>query len=161
MRQIKAPLDLSWVYGELAPYSEIGRPSIDPVLVIRMLIIGYMFAMPMNMLLSAAPYIVVEELESQVLGDREAATQPQRRPRPEQREPGQPSLGRGLAQMQEPGRGRPWGVVTSTEFVSAKLALIPASCAAVAHRGSGKRRNRVPPCGGAPTPDDPVVAHRL
>jgi hypothetical protein len=28
-------LDLSWVYAELAPYySEIGRPSIDPVLMI-------------------------------------------------------------------------------------------------------------------------------
>jgi transposase len=38
-------LDLSWVYTELAPhYSEIGRPSIDPVLMIRMLIIGYVFA---------------------------------------------------------------------------------------------------------------------
>jgi len=38
-------LDLSWVYTELAPYySEIGRPSIAPVLMIRMLIIGYVFA---------------------------------------------------------------------------------------------------------------------
>ena len=33
------------VYGELAPYySTIGGPSIDPVLMIRMLIIGYVFA---------------------------------------------------------------------------------------------------------------------
>jgi transposase len=32
-------------YGELAPYySEIGRPSINPVLMIQMLIIGYVFA---------------------------------------------------------------------------------------------------------------------
>ena len=45
MRKISALLDLSWVYAELAPYySEIGRPSIDPVLMIRMLIIGYVFA---------------------------------------------------------------------------------------------------------------------
>jgi transposase len=45
VRQIAALLDVSWVYGELAPYySEIGRPSIDPVLMIRMLIIGYVFA---------------------------------------------------------------------------------------------------------------------
>ena len=45
VRQIAAFLDLSWVYTELAPYySEIGRPSIDPVLMIRMLIIGYVFA---------------------------------------------------------------------------------------------------------------------
>jgi hypothetical protein len=43
--KIGALLDLSWVYAELAPYySETGRPSIDPVLVIRMLIIGYVFA---------------------------------------------------------------------------------------------------------------------
>jgi transposase len=45
VRQIGALLDLSWVYAELAPhYSEIGRPSIEPVLMIRMLIIGYVFA---------------------------------------------------------------------------------------------------------------------
>jgi transposase len=45
VRKIGAILDLSWVYAELAPYySEIGRPSIDPVLMIRMLIIGYVFA---------------------------------------------------------------------------------------------------------------------
>jgi transposase len=38
-------LDLSWVHAELEPYySELGRPSIDPVLMIRMLIIGYVFA---------------------------------------------------------------------------------------------------------------------
>jgi len=45
VRKIKVLLDLSWVYAELAPYySEIGRPSIDPELMIRMLIIGYVFA---------------------------------------------------------------------------------------------------------------------
>ena len=45
VRKISALLDLSWVYAELASYySEIGRPSIDPVLMIRMLIIGYVFA---------------------------------------------------------------------------------------------------------------------
>jgi transposase len=45
VRKIRALLDLSWVYAELAPYySEIGRPSVDPVLMIRMLIIGYVFA---------------------------------------------------------------------------------------------------------------------
>ena len=45
VRKIRGLLDLSWVYAELAPYySEIGRPSIDPVLMIRMLIIGYVFA---------------------------------------------------------------------------------------------------------------------
>jgi transposase len=44
-RQIDAVLDLSWVHRELAPYySHTGRPSIDPVLMIRMLIVGYVFA---------------------------------------------------------------------------------------------------------------------
>jgi transposase len=40
-RKIAAVLDLSWVYGELAPhYPTLGRPSVDPVLMLRMLIIG-------------------------------------------------------------------------------------------------------------------------
>src|SRR5215510_5992380 len=42
---IAGVLDLSWVRAELAPhYSHTGRPSIDPVLMIRMLIVGYVFA---------------------------------------------------------------------------------------------------------------------
>jgi len=45
VRAIAAVVDLSWVHSELAPfYSQIGRPSIDPELMIRMLIIGYVFA---------------------------------------------------------------------------------------------------------------------
>jgi transposase len=45
VREIADVLDLSWVHNELAPhYSSIGRPSIDPVLMIRMLIVGYVFA---------------------------------------------------------------------------------------------------------------------
>ena len=45
VRTIAIVLDLSWIRNELAPhYSPIGRPSIDPVLMIRMLIIGYVFA---------------------------------------------------------------------------------------------------------------------
>jgi transposase len=45
VRQIDCLLDLSWVHKELAPYySHTGRPSIDPVLMIRMLIVGYVFA---------------------------------------------------------------------------------------------------------------------
>jgi len=46
VRQIDAVLDLSWVHGELRPcYSHTGRPSIDPVLMIRMLLVGYLFAL--------------------------------------------------------------------------------------------------------------------
>jgi len=45
VRQIDGVLDLDWVHKELAPYySHTGRPSIDPVLMIRMLIMGYVFA---------------------------------------------------------------------------------------------------------------------
>jgi len=44
VRAIAGVLDLSWVRAELAPhYSALGRPSIDPVLMIRMLIVGYVF----------------------------------------------------------------------------------------------------------------------
>ena len=44
-RQIDGVLDLDRVRKELAPYySHTGRPSIDPVLMIRMLIVGYVFA---------------------------------------------------------------------------------------------------------------------
>src|SRR3954468_13799508 len=45
VRAIAGVLDLSWVRAELAPYySHTGRPSIDPELMIRMLILGYVFA---------------------------------------------------------------------------------------------------------------------
>lgn len=52
VRKIDAVLDLSWVHAELAPhYPSIGRPSIDPVLMIRMLIIGYVFGLRSERLL--------------------------------------------------------------------------------------------------------------
>jgi transposase len=52
VREIAGVLNLSWVHGELAPYySRLGRPSIDPVLMIRMLIIGYAFAIRSERLL--------------------------------------------------------------------------------------------------------------
>ena len=45
IREIAAVLDLKWVYAELAPhYPRLGRPSVDPVLMLRMLLIGYLFA---------------------------------------------------------------------------------------------------------------------
>ena len=44
LRRIDAVLDLSWLRAELAPhYSHTGCPSIDPELMIRMLIVGYCF----------------------------------------------------------------------------------------------------------------------
>jgi transposase len=52
VREIAGVLDLSWVHAELGPYySPLGRPSIDPVLMIRMLIAGYVFAIRSERLL--------------------------------------------------------------------------------------------------------------
>jgi transposase len=45
VRKIDAAFDLSWLRSALAPhYSSMGRPSIDPELMIRMLVVGYVFA---------------------------------------------------------------------------------------------------------------------
>jgi transposase len=45
VRKIDAALDLSWLRSELAPhYSSLERPSIDPELMVRMLVVGYVFA---------------------------------------------------------------------------------------------------------------------
>lgn len=45
LRRLDAVLELSWLRTELAPfYSHTGRPSIDPELMIRMLLIGYCYS---------------------------------------------------------------------------------------------------------------------
>ncbi len=45
LRRIDAALDLSWRRGEMkAHYSDIGRPSICPELMIRMLLVGYCYS---------------------------------------------------------------------------------------------------------------------
>ena len=45
LRQIDRFLDLDDIRAKLSPfYSSIGRPSVDPELMIRMLIVGYCFA---------------------------------------------------------------------------------------------------------------------
>src|SRR5437764_13089037 len=52
VRAIAAVFDLSWVYGDLSPhYPALGRPSVDPVLMIRMLILGYAFGLRSERLL--------------------------------------------------------------------------------------------------------------
>ena len=44
LRRIDAVFDLDWLRGELLPYySHTGRPSIDPELMIRMLLVGYCY----------------------------------------------------------------------------------------------------------------------
>jgi transposase len=55
VRMIDTTLDLSWLRSELAPhYSSMGRPSIDPELMIRMLIVGYVFAIRSERLICRA-----------------------------------------------------------------------------------------------------------
>lgn len=45
LRRIDAVLDLSWLRRELAPhYSHLGCPSVDPELLIRMLLVGYCYS---------------------------------------------------------------------------------------------------------------------
>ena len=45
VRKLDRVVDLGWVARDLAPlYSHTGRPSIDPELMLRMLIVGYVFA---------------------------------------------------------------------------------------------------------------------
>jgi len=45
LRKLDAVLDLDWLRSELSPYySHTGRPSIDPELMIRMLLVGYCFS---------------------------------------------------------------------------------------------------------------------
>ena len=47
VRNIAAVLDLSWVHSELAQfYAKMGRPSIDPELMIRMLSSSYVRELP-------------------------------------------------------------------------------------------------------------------
>jgi transposase len=52
VRKIDAALDLAWLRSELAfHYSSMGRPSIDPELMVRMLVVGYVFAIRSERLL--------------------------------------------------------------------------------------------------------------
>ncbi len=45
LRRIDAALDLSWLRAELSPfYSHTGCPSVDPELMIRMLLVGYCYS---------------------------------------------------------------------------------------------------------------------
>jgi transposase len=45
LRGLDAVLDLTWLRAELPPfYSHTGRPSVDPELMIRMLLVGYCYS---------------------------------------------------------------------------------------------------------------------
>jgi len=44
LRKIKAKIDFDFIYEEAKTYySPIGRPSIDPVYLIKMLLVGYLY----------------------------------------------------------------------------------------------------------------------
>ena len=44
LRRIDAILDLGFVHGVMAPhYARGGRPSVDPELLLRMLLVGYLY----------------------------------------------------------------------------------------------------------------------
>ena len=59
LRKIDAVLDLSRLRRHLAPfYSEIGRPSVDPELMIRMLIVGYCFGIRSERRLCEEVYLI-------------------------------------------------------------------------------------------------------
>ena len=75
VREIAAILDLSWVHAELAPhYSHTGRPSIDPVLMIRMLIVGYVFAIRSERALCRAVKEYLATLDDPAYGTASAVT---------------------------------------------------------------------------------------
>lgn len=47
LRAIRKTIDFSFIYDKVRDlYSEVGRPSVDPVLLIKMLLIGYLFGIP-------------------------------------------------------------------------------------------------------------------
>lgn len=47
LRKIKMAVDFSFIYDLVRPlYSEIGRRSVDPVLLVKMLLIGYLYGIP-------------------------------------------------------------------------------------------------------------------
>src|SRR5262249_11660804 len=74
VREIADVLDLSWVYAELARYySQLGRPSIDPVLIIRMLIVGYVFAIRSERLLCREVQVNLAYVKFGIIMDVEAS----------------------------------------------------------------------------------------
>ena len=55
LRRIDDVLDLSWLRAALTPYySHTGRPSVDPELMIRMMVIGYCYSIRSDRLSTAA-----------------------------------------------------------------------------------------------------------
>lgn len=44
LRKLDGLIDFNFIYQKTAPlYSNVGRPSIDPVVLIKMLLIGYLY----------------------------------------------------------------------------------------------------------------------
>jgi hypothetical protein len=80
VRKIDAVLDLSWVHAELAPhYPTLGRPSVDPVLMIRMLIMGMSLCLCATIRAVAVSRAAGEPRLSVVLQTRHRAQNPRSR----------------------------------------------------------------------------------
>ena len=47
LRAIRKAIDFRFIYDKVRPlYSDVGRASIDPVLLIKMLLLGYLYGIP-------------------------------------------------------------------------------------------------------------------
>lgn len=48
LRKVEKVMDYLWLYERLAPYysNDIGRPSVDPVFLIKMVLIQHLFDIP-------------------------------------------------------------------------------------------------------------------
>ena len=47
LRDLERCVDFSFIYDIVEPlYAKVGRPSIDPVLLVKMLLLGYLYGIP-------------------------------------------------------------------------------------------------------------------
>lgn len=100
VRKIDAALDLTWLRSELAShYSSMGRPSIDPELMIRMLVVGYVFAIRSERLICREVQVNLAYRWFCKLGIEEATVPP---PRPCWPQPSLRAITAGAQEVQDP-----------------------------------------------------------
>ena len=47
LRDLARLVDFDFIYGLVAPlYSDVGRPSVDPVIIVKSLLLGYLYGIP-------------------------------------------------------------------------------------------------------------------
>ncbi len=70
LREIDRFLDISMIRHQLAPhYSHLGRPSIDPELIIRMLVVGYVLGIRSERRLGFGYWVVQSKADGDFLGE--------------------------------------------------------------------------------------------